>query len=106
MAPTAKPPIAPGTANIRGEIKSINKSDSNHLVVTVRIQRVLEYGSSTPILTPSQEVNIRVNVSDSEEDDIPDIAEGYRVEWNISFKEQMMGGSGTGEWEFRKDLES
>ncbi|MGM0588408.1 MAG: hypothetical protein ACQETE_08345 [Bacteroidota bacterium] len=105
MAPTAKPPIAPGTANIRGEVLSIDKSDADQWMVSIRIQRVLEYGSSTPILTPSQEVNVQLNVAGRDEGNIPDIAVGYRVEWNISFEEQMMGGSGAGQWAFRKDLE-
>jgi hypothetical protein len=98
--------VAPGTADIRAQILSVDRSDDEVWKVKARVQRVLAYGQGAPILTPSQEIEIRVNIADKDETDRPDLKKGDRIEWNIKFSgEQMMGATGAGYWHLRTILE-
>lgn len=93
--------LAPGTAFITATILSVNDTDDGQDRMNIRVNEVLGYGSSTPVLASDTDLVVDVTSFFKANSNLRDsIEDGTEIKAVISYQQSMAMGdeSATGRW--------
>ena len=89
----APPALSPGSASVEAEVVSVSETDSG-TKCKIKILKVLEYGSSTPLLSGNKELEVSISKSMKEENGLKNGGT-----YKLLLRSREMKGQASPEWQ-------